>query len=70
MIDCNGNKLHIGDKVVFIKKTYCTAGLSTGKISGFQKCFGKDCAIIGEGYFKDRSMEQSIMLLERGDNDK
>lgn len=61
MIDCKGNTLHVGDEVVYIFKTYCTAELRTGIISGFKN----GCAVIGESIVAKKVKKQSIMLLKR-----
>jgi len=69
MVDCEGRELSVGDTVVYITKTYCTAGLTTGIITGFRKAFGKDCAVIGGGFLKSNPMSQSIYLLKKGKNE-
>ena len=44
--DFNGTPVHVGDKVVYIAKTYCTAELKFGTVSGLSKAFGKKCIVI------------------------
>ena len=65
MTDCTGKKLEVGDGVVYIQKTYCTACLARGTVSSIKKMFGKDIAIVN-GY---RVTSQSIYKLESRKND-
>ena len=44
MTDCVNNLLKVGDTVVYIQKTYCTARLARGTISSIKKMFEKDIA--------------------------
>lgn len=46
MTDCVGNNLEVGDSVVYIEKTYCTACLSKGTVTSIKKQFGKDIALV------------------------
>ena len=59
--DFNGTPVHIGDKVVFIEKTYCTSNLAFGIVTGLSKVFGKDCVVIEDNLgFKSKPTSQSI----------
>lgn len=59
--DFNGTPTYIGDKVVYIYKTYCTSELKFGVVSGFSKAFGRECIEIDEGVgFKSRPTSQSF----------
>ena len=59
--DFNGTPVHVGDKVVFIEKTYCTSNLAFGIVTGLSKVFGKDCVVIEDGFgFKSKPTSQSI----------
>ena len=44
--DFNGTPVHVGDTVVYIAKTYCTANLAFGKVSALSRVFGQDCVVI------------------------
>ena len=44
--DFNGTPTHVGDTVVFIYKTYCTAELMFGKVEALSRVFGQDCVVI------------------------
>ena len=44
--DFNGTPVHVGDMVVYIAKTYCTANLAFGKVSALSRVFGQDCVVI------------------------
>ena len=46
--DFNGTPTRIGDKVVYIHKTYCTSELRFGKVVGLSKVFGRECVVIDE----------------------
>lgn len=61
MTDCVGNVVKVGDAVVYISKTYCTAGLARGTVSSIKKMFGKVRATIGSNYNSVES--QSIYKL-------
>ena len=61
MTDCVGNNLEVGDNVVYIEKTYCTARLAKGTVSSIKKQFGKDIALVS-GW--SRVTSQSIYKLE------
>ena len=62
--DFNGNPTHIGDKVVFIYKTYCTAELKFGTVTGLSKVFGCDCIVIDDGIFKHKPTSQSFYKID------
>lgn len=61
MTDCVGNLLEVGDNVVYIQKTYCTACLARGAISAIKKQFGKDIVVVN-GH---RVTSQSIYKLQK-----
>ena len=61
MLDCVGNTIKVGDDVVYIEKTYCTARLARGTVTSIKKMFGKLRAIIGNNYNSVES--QSIYKL-------
>lgn len=46
--DFNGNPTRVGDKVVYIHKTYCTSELRFGEVVGLSKVFGRECVVINE----------------------
>ena len=46
MTDCVGNKLKVGDSVVYIKKISCISYLARGEVTSIKKMFGKDIAIV------------------------
>lgn len=50
MTDCRGNAVNVGDSVVYIKKTYCTACLGVGSVSAIKSSFGRMTAFIDGGY--------------------
>lgn len=50
MTDFKGNEIKVGDTVVYISKTYCTACLATGTISKIKNAFGKELAMINGAY--------------------
>lgn len=59
--DFNGTPVHVGDKVVFIEKTYCTSNLAFGTVTGLSKVFGKDCVVIEDDIGnKSKPTSQSI----------
>ena len=59
--DFNGTPVHVGDKVVYIEKTYCTSKLAFGTVTGLSKGFGKDCVVIEDDIgFKSKPTSQSI----------
>ena len=59
--DFNGTPVHVGDKVVYIAKTYCTSELAFGTVTGLSKVFGKDCVVIENEFgFKSKPTSQSI----------
>ena len=61
--DFNGNPTRVGDKVVYIAKTYCTSELAFGTVTGLSKVFGKDCIVIdkyGDGLHKVKPTSQSF----------
>ena len=61
VLDFNGNPTRVGDKVVYIAKTYCTSELAFGTVSGLSKVFGKDCVVIEDDFgFKSKPTSQSI----------
>lgn len=65
--DFNGNPTRVGDKVVYIAKTYCTSNLAFGTVIGLSKVFGKDCVVIdkfGDGLFKDKPTSQSFYKVD------
>ena len=49
MVDCKGNELNIGDKVVYVHGKNTNASLQTGTVSKFYKgCLGRDeCSVDG-----------------------
>ena len=57
--DFNGTPTHIGDKVVFITRTYCTAKLALGKVIRLSKVFGQKCIVIDD-LFNSKSTSQSF----------
>ncbi len=61
MHDCVGNTVKVGDAVVYIEKTYCTARLSRGTVSSIKKAFGKERATVNGGWNSVES--QSIYKL-------
>jgi len=61
MTDYKGNEVKVGDTVVYISKTYCTARLATGTISKIKNAFGKEQAMIDGAYRGVTS--QSILKL-------
>ena len=61
MTDCVGNILKVGDSVVYIEKTYCTAKLSRGTVTAIKKAFGKLRAVVNSGWHSVES--QSIYKL-------
>lgn len=59
--DFNGTPVHVGDKVVYIAKTYCTSELAFGTVTGLSKVFGKECVEIEDDIgFKRKSTSQSF----------
>ena len=59
--DFNGTPVHVGDKVVYIAKTYCTSELAFGTVTGLSKVFGKECIEIEDDIgFKRKSTSQSF----------
>lgn len=58
--DFNGTPVHVGDKVVYIAKTYCTSELAFGTVTGLSKVFGKDCVVIKDGIRTMKPTSQSI----------
>ena len=59
--DFNGTPVHVGDKIVYIAKTYCTSELAFGTVIGLSKVFGKKCVEIEDSIgFKRKSTSQSI----------
>lgn len=59
--DFNGTPVHVGDKIVYIAKTYCTSELAFGTVTGLSKVFGKKCVEIEDDIgFKRKSTSQSI----------
>lgn len=63
VLDFNGTTVHVGDRVVYIAKTYCTSELAFGTVIELSRVFGKDCVVIdkfGDGLFKSKPTSQSI----------
>ena len=58
--DFNGTPVHVGDKVVYIAKTYCTSELAFGTVAGLSTVFGKDCVVIKDGIITRRPTSQSF----------
>jgi hypothetical protein len=58
--DFNGTPVHVGDKVVYISKTYCTSELAFGTVIGLSKVFGKNCVVIDDDGWKAKPTSQSI----------
>lgn len=59
--DFNGTPTHIGDKVVYIEKTYCTANLAFGVVTGLSRVFGQECVVIeDECGFKSKPTSRSF----------
>ena len=59
--DFNGTPVHVGDKVVYIAKTYCTSNLAFGTVTGLSKVFGKKCVVIEDDVgCKSKPTSQSI----------
>ena len=59
--DFNGTPVHVGDKVVYIVKTYCTSELAFGTVIGLSKVFGKNCVVIEDDVgCKSKSTSQSF----------
>ena len=61
MTDFKGNEIKVGDSVVYIRKTYCTACLATGTVSKIKNAFGKEQAMIDGAYHSVTG--QSILKL-------
>ena len=61
MTDYAGNPVKVGDYVVYIRKTYCTACLAKGTVSKIVNMFGKKRAYINGAYHTVES--QSIYKL-------
>lgn len=66
--DFNGNPTRVGDKVVYIAKTYCTANLAFGVVSGLSRVFGQDCVVIDKygGLSKDKPTSLSFYKVSDG----
>ena len=63
--DFNGTPVHVGDKVVYIAKTYCTSELAFGTVVGLSKVFGKECVVIEDKFgFKSKPTSQSIYKVD------
>ena len=58
--DFNGTPVHVGDKVVYIAKTYCTSELAFGTVTGLSKVFGRDCVVIKDEFRTIKPTSQSI----------
>lgn len=59
--DFNGTPVHVGDKVVYIEKTYCTAGLAFGTVTELSRVFGQDCVVVEDKIgFKRKSTSRSF----------
>ena len=59
--DFNGTPVHVGDKVVYIAKTYCTSELAFGTVTGVSKVFGRECVVIEDDIgCKSNPTSQSI----------
>lgn len=52
MTDFKGNEIKVGDSVVYIRKSYCTADLASGTVQAIKKAFGKELAYITCSYGK------------------
>jgi hypothetical protein len=63
--DFNGTPVHVGDKVVYIAKTYCTSELAFGTVTGLSKVFGKKCVVIEDDLgSKSKPTSQSIYKVD------
>ena len=64
--DFNGTPTRIGDKVVYIHKTYCTSELRFGKVVGLSKVFGRECVVIDEcgSSIKSKPTSQSFYRVD------
>lgn len=61
VLDFNGTPVHVGDKVVYIAKTYCTSELAFGTVIGLSRVFGKKCVVIEDDIgCKSKPTSQSI----------
>ena len=60
VLDFNGTPVHVGDKVVYIAKTYCTSELAFGTVTGLSKVFGRDCVVIKDEFRTIKPTSQSI----------
>lgn len=66
--DFNGTPTRVGDRIVYISKTYCTSELAFGTVVGLSKVFGKRCVIIeDECGFKSKPTSQSFYRIGDGD---
>ena len=68
VLDFNGTPTHIGDKVVYIAKTYCTANLEFGVVTGLSRVFGQDCVVIDTfgGLGHDKPTSRSFYKVSDG----
>ena len=64
--DFNGTPTRIGDKVVYIHKTYCTSELRFGEVVGLSKVFGRECVVIDEcgSSIKSKPTSQSFYRVD------
>ena len=64
--DFNGTPTRIGDKVVYIHKTYCTSELRFGEVVGLSKVFGRECVVIDEcgSTIKSKPTSQSFYRVD------